>query len=79
MKTTVRREGDRVWLDGVSGWFVGDQESSVHAAQAATMEAVGEHPLLVEGSHNNIKVTLASDIELATCLLCHNDDTSDNL
>ncbi len=47
--------------------------------EASAMEAVSEHPLLVEGSHNNIKVTLASDIELATCLLCHNDDTSDNL
>jgi hypothetical protein len=42
MKTTVRREGDRVWLDGANGWFVGDRESSVHAAQAAAMEAVGE-------------------------------------
>ena len=42
MNTTVRREGDRVWLEGVSGWFVGDRESSVHAAQAAAMEAVGE-------------------------------------
>ena len=42
MKTTVRREDDRVWLDGVNGWFVGDRESSVHAAQAAAMEAVGE-------------------------------------
>jgi hypothetical protein len=42
MKTTVKREDDRVWLEGVSGWFVGDQESSVHAAQAAVMQAVGE-------------------------------------
>ncbi len=42
MNTTVRREGDRVWLEGVSGWFVGDRESSVHAAQAAVMDAVGE-------------------------------------
>jgi hypothetical protein len=42
MKTTVRREDGRVWLEGVSGWFVGDRESSVHAAQAAAMEAVGE-------------------------------------
>ena len=42
MKTTVRREGDRVWLEGVSGWFAGDQESSVHAAQAAVMQAIGE-------------------------------------
>jgi hypothetical protein len=42
MKTTVRREGDRVWLEGVSGWFVGDRESSIHAAEAAAMAAVGE-------------------------------------
>jgi hypothetical protein len=42
MKTTVRREADRVWLEGVSGWSVGDRESSVHAAQAAAMAAVGE-------------------------------------
>jgi hypothetical protein len=42
MKTTVRREDGRVWLEGVSGWFVGDRESSVHAAQAAAMEAVDE-------------------------------------
>ncbi len=41
MKTTIHREGDRVWLEGVSGWFVGDQESSVHAAQAAVMQALG--------------------------------------
>jgi hypothetical protein len=42
VKTTVHREGDRVWLEGVSGWFIGDRESSVHAAQAAVMDAVGE-------------------------------------
>ena len=42
MNTTVHREGDRVWLEGVSGWFVGDRESSVHAAQAAAMAAAGE-------------------------------------
>jgi len=42
MKTVVRRNGDRVWLEGVRGWFVGDRESSVHAAAAAVMEALGE-------------------------------------
>lgn len=42
MKTTVRREGDRVWLEGVNGWFVGDKESSIHAAQEAVMQAIGE-------------------------------------
>lgn len=41
MKTTVKREGDKVWLEGVSGWFVGDKESSVHAAQEAVMKAAG--------------------------------------
>ena len=42
MRTVVRRENGRVWLDGVSGWFVGDRESSVHAAEAAAMEALSE-------------------------------------
>ena len=42
MNTTIRRETDRVWLEGVSGCFVGDRESSAHAAQAAAMAAVGE-------------------------------------
>ncbi len=42
MKTNVRRDGDRVWLEGVSGWSSGEKGSSVHAAQAAAMQAVGE-------------------------------------
>ena len=42
MNTTVHREGDRVWLEGVKGWHPGDKESSVHAAQEAIMQAVGE-------------------------------------
>jgi hypothetical protein len=42
MNTTLHRDADRVWLEGVSGWFIGDRESSVHAAQAAAMAAVGE-------------------------------------
>ena len=41
MNTSIKRQDDRVWLEGVKGWFVGDRESSVHAAQAAVMEAVG--------------------------------------
>jgi len=41
MKTTIQREGDRVWLEGVTGWSVGEQESSVTAAQAAIMQALG--------------------------------------
>jgi hypothetical protein len=36
------REGDRVRLAGVTGWFVGAKESSVHAAQEAIMAAAGE-------------------------------------
>jgi hypothetical protein len=42
MKTTVLKDKDRVWLEGVSGWFSGDRESSVHAAEAAIMEALDE-------------------------------------
>ena len=42
MSTTVKREKDKVWLEGVTGWFVGDQESSVHAAQEAVMQAAGQ-------------------------------------
>jgi len=42
MRTTLIREGDRVWLDGVRGWFCGEKQSSVHACQEAIMRAVGE-------------------------------------
>jgi len=42
MTTTVHCKDDRVWLEGVRGWFVGDRESSVHAAAAVVMEALGE-------------------------------------
>ena len=42
MKATVYRDADRVWLEGVSGWSPGDRESSVHAAQAAMMQALDE-------------------------------------
>jgi ribosomal protein L20 len=41
MKIEVKRKGKKVWLDGVTGWFVGDKESSVHAAQEAVMQAAG--------------------------------------
>ncbi|MEW6360236.1 MAG: hypothetical protein AB1696_28140 [Planctomycetota bacterium] len=43
VNTIVHREGDRVRLDGVKGWFCGDKESSIHAAQEAVMNAVGEN------------------------------------
>jgi 2-C-methyl-D-erythritol 4-phosphate cytidylyltransferase len=44
--------------------------------EASAIEVMGDQPELVEGSYNNIKITLPSDIELATCLLNHNNDTS---
>ncbi|HET6545198.1 MAG TPA: 2-C-methyl-D-erythritol 4-phosphate cytidylyltransferase [Rhodanobacteraceae bacterium] len=37
--------------------------------EAMAMERVGLHPLLVEGSEDNIKVTTAADLELARYLL----------
>ena len=42
MSTRVRREGDRVWIEGVQGWAPWEKESSVHAAQATVMQAAGE-------------------------------------
>lgn len=42
MRAMVRRDADRVWLEGVHGWRIGERDSSVHAAQAAIMEALGE-------------------------------------
>lgn len=42
MKTQLQHDGDRVWIEGVNGWFRGDKESSVHAAQEAVMQVVGE-------------------------------------
>jgi len=41
MKTSLKRDGDKVWLEGVAGWFVGDKVSSVHAAQEAVLRAAG--------------------------------------
>jgi len=42
MGAKLSREADRVWIDSVKGWFPGDKESSVHAAQEAVMQAIGE-------------------------------------
>ena len=42
MTTNVRRADDRVWIEGVEPWSMGQRGSSVHAAQAAIMAAVGE-------------------------------------
>lgn len=42
MNSKIQRSNGKVWLEGVQGWFVGDKESSVHAAQEAAMQAVGE-------------------------------------
>jgi hypothetical protein len=54
MGAVVEREAGKVCLQGVKGWFVGDQGSSVHAAQASIMRALGEdvtyaHQLGVSG------------------------------
>ena len=37
----VKRSEDRVWLEGVQGWSFAQRASSVHAAQAAILQAVG--------------------------------------
>ena len=37
--------------------------------EAMAIERLGLHPQLVEGSEDNIKVTVASDLELAECIL----------
>lgn len=42
MKTDVRRDGARVWIEGTAGWFFWEKPSSVHAAQEAVMRAIGE-------------------------------------
>jgi 2-C-methyl-D-erythritol 4-phosphate cytidylyltransferase len=47
--------------------------------EASAMEAIGEHPVLVEGSYNNIKVTHPSDISLVTCLLGYTDENNVNI
>lgn len=41
-KAEVRRERDRVWIVGATGWSWRDKPSSVHAAQEAVMRALGE-------------------------------------
>ncbi|MEW6745320.1 MAG: hypothetical protein AB1486_21420 [Planctomycetota bacterium] len=42
MKTTVHRRGDQVLISGAKGWCGADKGSSVHAAQEAVMQAIGE-------------------------------------
>jgi hypothetical protein len=42
MNTTVKRNGNKVWIDGVSGFSPGDYADSVHGCQARVLEAVGE-------------------------------------
>ncbi|MBI4906544.1 MAG: hypothetical protein HY820_23145 [Acidobacteria bacterium] len=39
---TLHRDGGRAWLEGVTGWSWRNRRSSIHAAQAAVMEALGE-------------------------------------
>ena len=41
MKTALRKTGDVVELEGVKGWSPAERPSSIHAAQAAVMQAVG--------------------------------------
>jgi hypothetical protein len=40
--TNVQREGDKVWIDGVKGWYFSEKASSVHAAMETVMRTVGE-------------------------------------
>jgi len=42
LTATLRRDGERVWLDGVKGWHVGEKQISVHAAMEAVLRAAGE-------------------------------------
>jgi hypothetical protein len=42
MNSGVRHEGDRVWIEGTAGWSFREKQSSVHAAQEAVMQALGE-------------------------------------
>ena len=49
------------------------QENDVSITdECSAMEEMGNKPLIVEGSHNNIKVTYPSDIEMASFLLNKN-------
>lgn len=38
----VKREGDKVWIEGVNGWSIPEMPSSVQGAQTAAMQALGE-------------------------------------
>lgn len=38
----VRREGGKVWIEGVKGFDAGEYASSVHGAQARILQALGE-------------------------------------
>ncbi len=40
----VRREGDKVWIEGVEGFHPGEFASSVHGVQARICQAVGDGP-----------------------------------
>jgi len=40
--SNVQREGDKVWIEGVKGWYFSQKGSSVHAAMEAVMRAAGE-------------------------------------
>ena len=42
MEANVQREGGKVWIEGVEGWDFAQKGSSVHAAMATVMRAIGE-------------------------------------
>ena len=42
MKTTVKREGDKVWIEGVKGFSAGEYASSPHGCQARILQTLGE-------------------------------------
>ena len=42
MHMTVKRDGDKVWIDGVKGFSPAEYADSVHGSQARILQAVGE-------------------------------------
>lgn len=48
MGSNVRREGDRVWVEGVEAWGPGERANSVMAAHAAAMKAMGRDDITYE-------------------------------
>lgn len=42
LKQNVRREGGKVWIEGVKGFHAGEYQSSVHGAAARILQTLGE-------------------------------------